>query len=186
MARTSTEVLVGTGTFFVAPQGESYPADPTVTPAGNWEDPGYSTEGWSFGLDRTFEDVPVAEEVDPVRVLKTEQSITVAGIMAQATLENMTLSFGGGSIADDTPAAGFRTYTPPASDSFLEKSVLLRTLAPPGDGTELRDFQVPRVIATGAVEIQHAKAPQITEVAVEWRALLPTATDIFTIIEDKV
>lgn len=186
MARDVLEVLVGTGTLYIAPQGEAYPANPTVAPTGNWEDPGYSSEGWTFGIDRTFEDILAAEEVDRLRIVKTEQTITLAGEMMQASLENMQIAFGGGAIADDTPSAGFRTYTPPASDAFSEWSLLLRALAPPGDGTELRDIQVPRVVATGAVEMQHAKAPDVTVIAVEFQALIPSAGDIFTIIEDKV
>lgn len=186
MARDALEVLVGTGTLYVAPQGEAFPANPATTPAGNWEDIGYSEEGWTFAVDRTFEDIIVAEEVDPLRVLKTAQSISMRGTAAQASLENLQLAFGGGAIADDTPAVGYRTYTPPASDVFVERSVFLRALAPPGDATEFRDIQCPRVVATGAVEVAHAKAPQISLVAIDFRLLVPSAGDIFTIIEDKV
>ena len=63
--------------------------------------------------------------------------------------------------------------------------MFLRAEAPPGDGTEFRDIQCPRVIATGAVEIQHAKAPQISLVAIEFRLIVPSAGSIFTVIEDK-
>jgi hypothetical protein len=186
MARDALEVLVGTGTIYIAPVGEAFPTNPATAVAGNWEDPGYSTEGWTFAVDRTFEDVLVAEEVDPLRVLKTAQTIEIRGTLAQASLENLEIAFGGGAIADDTPSAGFRTYTPPASDSFDEFAVLFRTEAPPGDGTEFRDIQAPRAIATGAVEMQHAKAPQITEVDVAFRLLIPSAGSIYTIIDDKV
>ena len=64
MARDPLEVLVGTGTLYAAPLGEAFPTDPTTAVAGNWEDVGYSDEGWSFVADRTFEDVEVAEEAD--------------------------------------------------------------------------------------------------------------------------
>lgn len=186
MARDPLEVLVGVGTLYIAPQGEAFPANPATAPAGNWEDVGYSEEGWIFAIDRTFEDKVVAEEVDPLRVYKTAQTIALRGTASQASLENMLIAFGGGAIADDTPAVGYRTYTPPVSDTFVERSVFLRALAPPGDGTEFRDIQCPRVISVAATEMAHAKAPAGTVLAMEFRLLVPTAGDIFTIIEDKV
>ena len=186
MARDALEVLVGTGTLYIAPVGTAYPTDPTDTPAAAWIDPGYSDGGWAFIVDRTFEDVEVAEEVDPLRDLKTAQAISMRGAFAQASLENFVIAFGGGSIADDTPSVGFRTYTPPASAAFTERAVLFRTEAPPGDGTNFRDIQMPRTVATGAVEVSHAKAPQKQLVAVEFRLLIPSAGSIFTIIDDKV
>lgn len=186
MARNALEVLVGTGTLYVAPLGEAFPTTPATAVAGNWADIGYSENGWSFAVDRTFEDIEVAEEVDPLRVLKTAQSISMRGVAAQASLEVLQIAFGGGTIADDTPSAGFRTYSPPASASFTERAVFLRVDAPPGDGTNNRDIQCQRVVATGAVEVPHDKAPAISVVAIDFRLLIPAAGNIFDIIEDKV
>jgi len=185
MARDSTEVLVGTGTLYIAPVGTAYPANPATSPSGSWVDPGYSEGGWAFVVDQTFEDVEVAEEVDPVRVLKTAQAISFRGELAQASLENFQIAFGGGTIADDTPSAGFRTYSPPASSAFTERALLFRTEAPPGDGTEFRDFKLYRTVATGAVEVSHAKAPQKQLVSVEFRLLIPTSGNIYDIVDDK-
>ncbi|RKZ86131.1 MAG: hypothetical protein DRQ39_06145 [Gammaproteobacteria bacterium] len=184
MARDALEVLVGTGTLYMAPLGEAFPTDPSVTPAGNWEDIGYSEEGWKFVVDRTFEDVVVAEEVDALRVLKTAQEIRVQGAAAQASLENLQIAFGGGTIQTDTPAVGQSTYTPPASSAFTEYSLLLRVLAPPGDGTKLRDIRVPRVTPTGTVEAAHAKAPTITVLAIDFRAIIPASGAIYDVIDE--
>ena len=184
MARVATDVLVGTGTLFTAPLGTAFPVDPTVTPAAAWEDIGYSEDGWIFAVDKTFEDVLVAEEVDALRVLKTAQEIRVRGVTAQATLENLQIAMGGGTIAAGVPAAGFRTYSPPASATFTELAVLLRALAPPGDGSRLRDIQCQRTVATGAIEMPHAKAPAKTVIAVDFRLIIPSAGDIFNVVED--
>lgn len=183
MARDPLEVLVGTGTLYAAPLGEAFPTDPTTAVAGNWEDVGYSDEGWSFVADRTFEDVEVAEEVDPLRVLKTAQELRFRGTFAQASLENFQIALGGGTITSSDPSAGFRRYTPPASSEQDEFALLFRTNAPPGDGTKLRDFRIQRCISTGAVEMAHAKAPAKTVIAADFRLILPAAGDIFDIIE---
>ncbi len=185
MARDVLEVLVGTGTLLIAPVGEAFPANPTTAAAGNWDDPGYSIDGWTFVVDRTYEDVVVAELIDPIRVLKTAQTISMRGTVAQNSLENLLTSFGGGAITASDPAAGFRTYRPPASDAFSEFAVLFRTEAPPGDGSKLRDIQIPRTIAVSATELEHNKAPTIQSIGLEMRALVPSAGDIFTIIEQE-
>lgn len=182
MPRDVTEVLVGAGTLYTAPQGEAFPTNPSTAPAGNWVEIGYSEAGWTVEADKTLEDVLVAEEVDPIATFKTAQSIRVTGEMAQASLPNLELAFGGGTFQVDTPAAGFDTYTPPTSDTFEELSVLLRTVAP-GNTAWFRDWQFPRSAAAGAVAAQHTKAPQKANVAMEFRVLLPTAGSIFTIID---
>lgn len=182
MPRDVTEVLVGPGTLYTAPLGEAFPANPQTTPAGNWVEIGYSEDGWTVEADKTFEDVLVAEEVDPIATYKTAQSIRLTGEMAQASLANLQLAFGGGTISTDTPAAGYDTYQPPASDTFSEYAVLLRTVAP-GNTSWLRDWQFTRAVAAGAVAAQFTKAPQKANVAMEFTVLKPSAGDIFKVID---
>ena len=183
MARDPLEVLVGTGTMYLAPQGEAFPTNPATAVAGNFEDVGYSEEGWAFVADRTFENVDVAEEVDPLRVLKTAQELRFRGTFAQASFENLQIALGGGTITTSDPSAGYRRYTPPASDEQDEYTILFRTNAPPGDGTKLRDFRIPRAISSGAIEMPHAKAPGKTVIAADFRLILPSAGSIFDVIE---
>lgn len=182
MPRNVDEVLVGAGTLYTAPIGEAFPTNPSTAPAGNWVEIGYSEGGWTLGADKTFEDIFVEEEVDPIASYKTEQLITLTGELAQASLVNLELAFGGGTISVGSPAAGFDTYTPPASDSFDYLAVLFRSVAP-DDVTWLRDWQFPRSIVSGAISAEHGKAPRKTLVAMEFKVLLPSAGDIFTVID---
>lgn len=184
MARTTDEILVGTGTMYVAALSTAFPTNPDTTPSGSWAEVGYSEGGWNFEVDKTFEDVPVAEEVDPVATFKTAQAIRVTGELSQASLTNIQLAMGGGTISPSTPGAGYTTYTPPASSEFTEKALLLRVNAPKVGGTyQLRDIQCPRAVAAGAFQMAHAKAPQKTVIAIEFRLLVPSSGDIFTIID---
>jgi len=184
MPRTVDEILIGPGYLYTAPLGEAFPTDPSTAVAGNWVEIGYSEDGWAVEADKTFEDVFVAEEVDPIGTFKTAQAIRVVGEMAQASLENLQLAFGGGTIQTGVPGVGFDTYTPPASDTFTEYAVLLRTNAP-GTSAQgfLRDWQFPRSIAAGAVSARFTKAPTKANVAIEFRALIPSAGTIFTVID---
>lgn len=179
MARSTTEVLVGPGTLWSAPLGEAF-VDVDVAPAGNWVDIGYSSEGWAFGADFTFEDVPVAEEVDPIFVLKTAQELRISGSVAQPSLENIQIAMGGGTVVNDPGPPDIDTYTPPAADAFVPLALFLRV-----DGTDgfVRDFHIQSAINTGAFEMQHAKAPDLTLIALEFRLLKPAAGDIFLVVE---
>lgn len=182
MARDVTAIVIGPGELYWAPLGEAFPTNPATAVAGNWEDVGYSEDGWTVEADKTVEDVFVAELIDPVASFKTAQSIRITGSMAQVGLEQLQLAFGGGSIAVGAPAAGFDTYTPPASETFAEYAVLLRTDAP--GGALKRDWQFPRAIAAGAIASQFTKAPQKALVAMEFRVLVPASGSIFKVIDD--
>lgn len=182
MARVVEEVLVGPGTLYTAPIGEAFPTDPGTTPAGNWLEIGYSEAGWTLGADKTFDDIFVEEEVDPIASYKTAQQITLAGELAQASLVSLQLAFGGGTIQTDVPGAGFDTYTPPASDSFDLLAVLFRSVAP-DDTTWFRDWQFQRCIVAGAISADHGKAPRKTLIAMEFKVLKPSSGALFTVID---
>lgn len=185
MARDVLAVVAGSGTLYwdEVDGGEAvFPANPTTAPAAGWEDIGYSEEGWAFEADKTFENIVVDEEVDPLNTLKTAQELRLVGVMAQSGQEQLKLAMGGGTIAVGTPA-GYDTYTPPASTAFTEFQLLLRVPSP-GGGALLRDIHVPRAIATGSFSMRYKKAPDIALTAVEFRIVKPAAGDIFTVIDD--
>lgn len=182
MPRDSSKVFIGAGTLYTAAQGEPFPATPATAVAGNWVEVGYSEDGWIVAFDRTVDRVFAAEEINALVVLKTGQETHVRGTLLQATLENLELSFGGGSIADDTPSSGFRTYTPPDTDEQDEFSILFRTNL---DGNRVRDWQFPRTISVASVEIPHNKAPNVSVVAMDFEAVVPSSGSLFTVVETE-
>jgi hypothetical protein len=97
----------------------------------------------------------------------------------------------GGTTTADTPSAGFTTLVPPTTDSFEEKSLLLRVNAPGNDeaGTsKTRDIQVPRAVNIGAFSMVHAKAPQKVTITIEYKVLKPNTAapfaNIFKVIDE--
>jgi len=194
MAKSISEVMLGTGVLYVGAEAVSFPADPTATPSGSdWDDIGYSENGWTLDYDKTFEDVMVAEEIDPIFTIKTAQEVRISGELAQVSLANLNEAMGGasGNITTSDPGAGFSTLTPPSTDSFVEKSLLLRVDAPDstlGGTLKKRDIQVPRAVNVGAFSMTHAKAPQKVLVAVEYKLLKPGSgaqfTELFKIIDE--
>ena len=192
MAKSISEVMLGTGELYVATEGTAFPTDPTTEPSGSdWTDIGYSESGWTLDYDKTFEDVMVAEEIDPIFTIKTAQEIRISGELAQVSLANLKEAMGGGTITTGSPSTGFSELKPPATDAFLEKSLLLRVDAPDstlGGTLKKRDVLVPRAVNVGAFSMTHAKAPQKVLVAVEYKVLKPGSgaqfAELFRIVDE--
>lgn len=185
MARNTLEVLIGTGTLYVAEEGTAFPADPLEAPSGSWRDVGYSEEGWTFNVERDTEDVEVAEEIDPIDVLATAREIHLVGQAAQTSLENLRVALGGGTIsAVDPGPPATRTYTPTGTGDLERFALLFRGKAPTINGTEnVADIQMPHAIPVGAVELARKKAPDKSLIGMDFRVIKVTPDEIFTIVE---
>jgi hypothetical protein len=178
---TISDVLIGTGVLYAANKGTAFPgADSTTATewaeiASGWSDVGYSEDGWTLEYDKSFEDIMVAEEIDPIKSVKTAQEIRITGTLAQASLTNLNLAFGGGTLDEDDTAYGdgYDTLVPPATTGFNEKSLLLVT---EGASGAIRHFQIPRAVNVGAFSMAHQKAPQKVLIAVEFKILVPDSS----------
>jgi len=127
MAQSITEVVLGTGNLFVASETDvnsgdaTFPTNPAASPSGSyWDNIGYSEGGFSLEYDKTFEDVMVAEEIDPIKTIKTAQEVRITGELAQASLRNLKFAMAGGTTTADTPSSGYTELVPPTTDSFGE------------------------------------------------------------------
>jgi hypothetical protein len=181
------EVLVGTGVLYVADRTASGLAYPGDDGSGNWEavstasaawrDIGYSEDGWTLEMDRTFEDILVAEEIDPIKTIKTAQEARLMGELSQASLANLSVAMGqiDSYVSEDDSdfAAGYDVVKAPITDSFSEMAALLIAEGPAGAD---RHVQMPRVVSVGAFSMQHAKAPQKVVIATEFKLLVPDST----------
>lgn len=181
------EVLIGTGVLYVADRTASGLAFPGDDASGNWEtvatastewrDIGYSEDGWTLEMDRTFEDILVAEEVDPIKTIKTAQEARLMGELSQASLKNLSVAMGqtDSYVSEDDSdfAAGYDVVKAPITDSFSELAGLLIAEGPAGAD---RHVQMPRTVSVGAFSMSHAKAPQKVVIATEFKLLVPDST----------
>ena len=181
------EVLVGTGVLYVADRTASGLAFPGDDGSGNWQavstasaawrDIGYSEDGWTLEMDRTFEDILVAEEIDPIKTIKTAQEARLMGELSQASLANLSVAMGqiDSYVSEDDSdfAAGYDVVKAPITDSFSEMAALLLAEGPAGAD---RHIQMPRVVSVGAFSMSHAKAPQKVVIATEFKLLVPDST----------
>ena len=192
---TISEVLIGTGVLYYKDRTTSslaFPGDSSgnwVNPTGMsvaWDEVGYSEDGWTLEVDKTFEDVMVAEELDPIKTLKSAQEVRLTGELAQASLTNFQVAMGGGSTqsnelgagasgAAGTSVTGYHTFTPPTSDTFTEYALILHA---DGQAGSDRQFWMPRTVNTGSFAMAHQKAPAKVTLATEFKLLVPESTGL--------
>lgn len=203
MARVEEAVLIGTGYMYMAAwaAGAAEPytpiigADTLVTdPAGNWEDIGFSEEGWNLVAENEYGFWTPAELVDPIATVKDSQTLKFRGVAAQFSLENLKIALGGGTITIETPGtlgtiAAIHKYVPPASTNFEFFSVLFR-VATEGVNEEsseqnVRDFYIPKVISMATVDVQHNKGANPSLLGIEVQAVKPSG-DIFEVYEQAL
>jgi hypothetical protein len=182
---TISEVLIGTGVLYIKDRTTAslaFPGDNSgawedatgMSPA--WDEVGYSEDGWTLEVDKTFEDVMVAEELDPIKTLKSAQEVRLTGELAQASLSNLEVAMGGGTTTDNgsgSYAVGYFEYLPPLTDSFTEYALVLHT---DGQAGSDRQFQIPRAVNTGSFAMAHQKAPNKVTLATEFKVLVPDTT----------
>lgn len=182
MAKSAAEVLIGTGTLYVAVDGTAQPLDPTVAPAGAYVDIGYSEEGWSFNIDRNLEDIEVAEEIDPIDVMQTSREVHMVGVAVQASLENLKTALGAGTITTVAGPPSYKQLVAGGTGDLLRVTLLFRGKAPPLAGVaKTREVWVPHVVSAAAIEMASKKAPDKSQIAMDFRALKITPDELFVV-----
>jgi hypothetical protein len=76
---------------------------------GEWYHLGYTMEGVTLNIEPTFNDVMVDQLLDTARLFKTQQTVSVATSLTEASLENLYVAIGGAGGADgdyQTASAG--------------------------------------------------------------------------------
>lgn len=163
---TPAAVKLGPGLLYVAPIGTTEPTSGSSVLPSAWIALGYTEEGSTITFDMTFEDVPVAEELDPVKVVATGRMASVKFSLAEITARNLKTAFNGGTIV--APSLGFVTFEPP--DLGAETRTMLVWQA--DDNAERWLFR--RMLQVGTIEIPRKKAPDKALIPAEFRCEIPT------------
>jgi hypothetical protein len=160
-------IRVGPGRLLLAPLGTPEPVDLTTAWNAAWFELGYTDAGTTFTYGGTFEDVPVAEELDPIMVLQTARNVNVSVAAAENTAKNLQIAFNGGTI--DVAGVGFVTFEP--LDAGIYTELMLGWEA---DDNKER-YLVRRVINTGEVAQSRGKAPAKSMLPMTFRGLVPAS-----------
>lgn len=158
-------IRVGPGRLLLAAIGTPEPVDLATAWNSAWWELGYTDAGTTFTYGGTFEDVPVAEELDPILVLQTARNVNVSVAAAENTARNLQTAFNGGTI--DVAGVGFVTFEPP--DAGIYEPLMLGWEADDG----LERYLVRKVVNTGEVAQSRAKAPAKSTLPYTFRGLVP-------------
>lgn len=162
------QVRYDPGRLYIAPLASDEPTDFT----GDWDDAwspiGYTDAGPEFVLDQTFQDIRVAEEIDPIFNVQTERSISVSFAMAEITARNLQIALNGGTI---TTPGGSVVFEPPPAGSVT------RMMLGWDAEDQLERWLFRKVISTGSITIPRRRAPEKAVIPVTFRLELPDLDD---------
>ena len=165
--KTIANVLVGFAQMYTSPVGTAAPADTvafneswsTTLPA--WVHPGFSEKGLTLNMDRKEKKHMVEEIANPVVISVESSTLKIQFGFAEATLENLKLAAGGGTITTVAAATGI------IGKKTLKISEDLEVIQIGFEGKNPQGFFrrviVPRDVTTGKIktEFDRAKNKQV-------------------------
>jgi hypothetical protein len=168
-----TKIRIGPGLLKIAIVGSTEPATLAATWAVAWTDLGYTEEGTVFNISPEFEDVEVAEEIDPIDILPTGRTMSVEFALAELTALNMQYALNGGTVTTGTGEKYFEPAAASATPTYValgwEDSLT----------THKERYVWRRCIQTGDIEIARRKAPDKATIGASFRVALPSTGAAF-------
>lgn len=170
MAITRTNVLVGAATLFVAPAGTAMVPDSQAQGVDwpiPWVQPGASEEGLTFNSNVNTQDINIEEQSTPVAVLVASRAISVDIALAEDTIENMKLAYGGGIVTTQAAGPGMiGKKTLRLSDTLDRLALGFEGVAPSGLP---RRVYLPTVLSVGNVQTRYRRAAAERSYACQFR-----------------
>lgn len=120
MAVTTTNLIQGPASLYQGLFGAVEPADTAVNavpPASSWTDLGGTQDGVKLSVDQTYSELEVDQITVRVGSRLTKVDFTIETSLAEATLENLSMSLNGGTAAS---GAGWKSYDPNVSSSATQ------------------------------------------------------------------
>lgn len=161
MPVTSTNLIQGPATVYVAPFGTADPATIATAPAAAWIDVGGTKGGLELNVSSEFATLTVDQIVDIIESRRTGREVTAKTTLAEATLTNLAQA-----IANTAPVAnvlelddGLAAFKPAYS------AILIDGIAP---GGFRRRIIVRKTLPTDAVGLAYKKDDQ-TVIPVTWK-----------------
>ena len=161
-------VRVGPGVLYIAAIGSTEPTDLSSAWDQAWTELGYTDQGSNFVFEQTFEDVLVAEELEPIATLQTARQININFALAEMTAANMQRALNGGTVSVNGSVTSFE---PPAAGDYTR--VMLGWEA--DDGFERWVFR--NCIQVGSLDIPRRRAPEKSVLPMSFRANTPANDD---------
>jgi len=161
MAVNTANLIQGPATLYSGAYGATEPADSAVntTPAASaWTDLGGTQDGVKLSVDQTYGELEVDQITLRVGSRLTKQDFTIETSLAEATLENLSLTLNGGTSAS---GSGWKSFDPNVTSSATQPNyfaVILDGYAP----SQFRRRVIGRrMLNTDSVEVAYTKDKQV-------------------------
>lgn len=110
-----TNIALGPGILYLAALGTAGPTTLDDVWVTAWSALGYTNDGSAQSYAPSYEDVEVAEELEPLDSTPTGRTLSVQFTLAEMTAKNLQAAFNGGTITFTAAAVG-----PPAVRAFTK------------------------------------------------------------------
>lgn len=194
MAINTKNVLVGTAQMYFAPFGKTTPTTPEPPPAdtiakgaawaGNWVAIGATEQGVKLTVNKKTTDIMVEEQSTPALVTVDTETVSVAVSLAEDTIANMQLSYGGGTI---TTVAATATLI---GKTTLQLALGLELLSVGFEGVNSKGFwrrvYIPKCVSVASVDTSYRRAAAARLYPTTIRAICaPTQIQIVDMVAAK-
>lgn len=153
MGVSSTNLIQGPATLYVAPIGTAEPATIATVPAAAWVDVGGTKDGVELSVNDEYNVLDVDQVIYEIERRRVKRVVTVKTSLAEATLANLAIA-----IANTDPATniltaddGLTAFAPPY------RMALIDGIAP---GGFRRRIIVRKVLSTDSVSMAYKKDGQ--------------------------
>jgi hypothetical protein len=157
---TTTNLIQGPATLYKGAYGATEPADTAVNtapPASTWTDLGGTQDGVKLSVDQTYGELEVDQITLRVGSRLTKQDFTIETSLAEATLENLSISLNGGTSAS---GAGWKSFDPNVSSSATQPTYFAVIMDGYAPSQYTRRVIGRRMLNTDSVELAYTKDKQ--------------------------
>lgn len=174
----ASNILVGSGLVFLAPDATANVADSVAEPLTPWTYIGYTEDGVDFDATRKEVMHRVDEQSNPLFLTIDTTETKLVTSLAESTLENMKNAFGGGTIT--TTAAGVGTIGKTVlqlADNVTNLALILQGVNPAGF---FRRIYIPKIASIGKIKQEYNRAKKKQLLQVEFAAICPVQQIVVT------
>lgn len=100
----------------------------------DWTPCGATDQGWTFGADKSTQQIQIEEQSTPVKTTLTTQSISIAGSLSEDVTRTLALALNGTSVANAASASSPGYDTVHLQDEVIEYAVAMVTVNSQGFG----------------------------------------------------
>lgn len=156
MATEPYEIMTGVGRLYIAAVGTPFPAL-DEEPGADWRDLGLTQDGVTITMEQEIAQIFVDQENGPVKESRTQETMTIATSLAEATLENLA-DILGQDVITVAPGAG----TIGTKEVILRRGAAIKTFAllfrgESAYGNWPAQYEIPRGYFGGNLEMEDTK-----------------------------